>query len=70
MNEERSGPGDIPTSERIRDIGSAMLSSGAQKASGDEARDQSGAAYRLSEAEVAALTAEWPKTPKHAVEQM
>lgn len=70
MDERRSGPGDIPTSERIRDIGSAMVSSMAQKASGDEERDQSGAEGRLTEADVEALTSDWPKSPLHAVEQM
>lgn len=70
MGERRSGPGDIPTGERLRDIGSAMASSMAQKASGNEERDQSGAAGLLTEAEVEALTSDWPKSPRHAVEQM
>lgn len=70
MDERRSGPGDIPTGERVRDIGSAMFSSMSQKASGNEERDQSGAAYRLTEADVRELTRDWPKSPGHAVEQM
>lgn len=70
MDERRTGPGDIPTGERIRDIGSAMVSSMSQKASGDEERDQSGAQGRLTEADVEALTSDWPKSPLHAVEQM
>lgn len=70
MDERRSDPGDVPTGERLRDIGSAMFSSMSQKASGNEDRDQSGAAYRLTEAQVAELTRDWPKAPSHAVEQM
>lgn len=70
MDERRSGPGDISTGERMRDIGSAMASSMSQKASGQEGRDQSGAQGRLTEADVEALTGDWPKSPRHAVEQM
>jgi hypothetical protein len=33
MEERRQGPGDIPTHERMRDIGSAMVSSMGKKMS-------------------------------------
>ena len=70
MNEERKGPGDIPTSERMRDIGSAMLSSMGRKMSGQQDREQTGAAYRLTEADVAQVTEDWPTPPRLAVEQL
>lgn len=70
MDEERSDPGDIPTSERVRDVGTAMMSRVGQKITGNEGRDQSGAAYRLSEEEVAELTRDWPRAPSNLVEQM
>lgn len=70
MDERRQGPGDIPTSERMRDIGSAMASSMVQKVTGDQERDQSGAEDRLTKADVEALTSDWPKAPRLAVEQM
>ena len=70
MEERRDGPGDIPTGERIRDIGSAMMSSAGQKPTGNEGRDQSGASGQLSEAEVGELTRDWPAAPRNAVSQM
>ena len=70
MDETRNGPGDIPTSERMRDIGAAMASRALQGATGDEGRDQSGAEARLSEADVEAFTRDWPKAPSNIVEQM
>ena len=70
MDERRSGPGDIPTGERMRDIGSAMVSSAAQTVTGKQGRNQSGAEDQLSEADVKALTSDWPTAPKHAVDQM
>ncbi len=48
MDDRRNGPGDIPTSERMRDIGTAMASRGLQAVTGDQAREQSGAEGRLS----------------------
>jgi hypothetical protein len=70
MDEQRDGPADIPTKERIRDIGSAMVSRMGQQVTGSGERDQSGAAYRLSEDDVAELTRDWPKAPLNALEQM
>lgn len=70
MDETRGGPGDIPTSERIRDIGSAMISSAGQKLTGKEGADQSGASWLLTEAEVEELTRDWPIAPRNAVSQM
>lgn len=70
MNETRKDPGDIPTSERMRDIGSAMVSSMGKKMGGQHQAEQTGAARRLDESEVDALTAEWPTPPKLAVQQL
>jgi hypothetical protein len=70
MDERRNGPGDIPTGERMRDVGTAMASRALQGATGDRGRDQSGAEGRLSEADVEALTEGWPKAPRNIVEQM
>lgn len=70
MDEKRSDPGEIPTSERVRDVGTAMMSRVGQKITGNEDREQSGAAYRLSEEEVAELTRDWPEAPSNLVEQM
>lgn len=70
MNDRRDGPGDIPTGERMRDIGSAMASSMAQKVTGRQERDQSGSEDRLTEGDVEALTSDWPKAPRFAVQQL
>jgi hypothetical protein len=70
MDDKRNDPGDIPTSERMRDVGTAMMSRFGQRVTGDEGRDQSGAAYRLSEDEVLELTRDWPKAPSNLIEQM
>jgi hypothetical protein len=70
MNEKREGPGDIPVGERIRDVGTAMASRMVEAVTGDEERDQSGARDGLGEAEVEALTEDWPKAPRNIVQQM
>jgi hypothetical protein len=70
MDDRRDGPGDIPTSERVRDIGTAVASRMVQAVTGDTGRDQSGAGGRLSQADVEALTSDWPKAPRNIVEQM
>jgi hypothetical protein len=70
MEDRRDGPADVPTSERLRDVGTAMASRMVQGVTGDGERDQSGAEGRLTEAEVAALTSDWPKAPRNIVEQM
>lgn len=70
MNEKQEGPGDIPTTERMRDIGSAMAKSMVQKVTGTEHREQSGAGWQLTEAEVEELTQDWPAPPRNAVAQM
>lgn len=70
MDERRNGPGDIPTSERIRDIGSAVASSMGQKVSGTQDHREPGAEGRLSQSDVEALTRGWPKAPLNALEQM
>ncbi len=54
----------------MRDVGSAVVSSVAQKLTGDRGRDQSGAEDRLSEADVEALTSDWPTPNSNAVQQM
>jgi hypothetical protein len=70
MDDRRGGPGDIPTAERMRDVGTAMASRMGQAVTGDRGRDQSGAEARLTEADVEALTSDWPKAPRNIVEQM
>lgn len=70
MDDRQRGPGDIPTAERMRDIGSAMASSMASKVSGEQEREQTGAAYRLTEADVREIAGEWPAPPRLAVEQL
>ncbi len=70
MTEKQEGPGDIPTTERMRDIGSAMAKSMVQKVTGTEHREQSGAGWQLTEAEVQELTQDWPAPPRNAVAQM
>lgn len=69
MDEKQQGPGDIPTSTRVRHIGSAMVSSVAHKMAGTEGRDQKGARFMLDQAEVEALIKEWPDAPRKAAEQ-
>jgi hypothetical protein len=70
MDEPRDGPADVPTSERMRDVGTAMASRMVQGVTGDQGRDQSGAEGRLSEPDVEALTSGWPKAPLNIVQQM
>ncbi|NUQ17187.1 MAG: hypothetical protein HOP95_01835 [Sphingomonas sp.] len=69
MDEKRKGPADIPTSERMRDVGAAMFSAMGKKSSGELEAEQSGARLRLTESDVQGLTADWPKAPKLSVEQ-
>lgn len=70
MAERRDGPGDVPTSERIRDIGTAMATRMVQAVTGNQGRDQAGAEDRLTESEVEALTSDWPKAPRNIIQQM
>jgi hypothetical protein len=70
MDQTRKDPGDIPTSERMRDIGSAMVSSMGKKMSGQHQAEQTGAARRLGAREVDALIADWPTPPKLAIQQL
>lgn len=70
MDDKRQDPGDIPTSERLRDIGSAMASSMSKKMTGNPGAEQHGAEYRLSEDQVHELTKEWPQAPGFAIKQM
>lgn len=55
MDEEQTGPGDIPTGKRMKHVGTAMASSIAHKLSGNKELDQKGGTYVLDEAEVEAL---------------
>lgn len=70
MSDDRTGPGDIPTHERVRDIGAAMATSMGRKVSGQQEREQSGAALRLMEGDAEALTADWPQAPRLALKQL
>lgn len=70
MDEKRSGPGDIPTTERMRDIGAAMASSAGKKVTGDGDREQVGARLSLNEDQIHELIGDWPTPPKLAAEQL
>ena len=70
MDERQKGPGDIPTGERMKHIGTEMVSSIAHKLTGKEERDQKGAVYTLDQAEVEALIEDWPAGPKKTAQQM
>ncbi len=68
--DQRRDPGDIPTSERMRDVGTAMASKMVNTIMGKDGREQSGAEERLTEADVDALTCDWPKAPRNIIQQM
>ncbi len=70
MEDRRDGPGDIPTSERIRDVGTAMASRAVEAVTGNRGREQSGAEDRLTEGDVEAFTSDWPRAPRNIVQQM
>ena len=70
MTERQRGPGDIPTRERAKDIGTAMASSVVQKLAGKQAGEQKGARYSVGPAEVEALINDWPAGPTNAARQM
>jgi hypothetical protein len=70
MDERQRGPGDIPTAERIKDIGTAMASSLGSKLTGDTEPDQKGARFFVSQAEAEAMLADWPAGPTGMARQM
>lgn len=70
MDDRQRGPGDIPTAERMKDIGTAMASSIVSKLAGTAERDQKGAAYSLSEAAAEAIIADWPAGPSGMARHM
>lgn len=70
MEQKHTGPGDLPTGERLKHLGSAMMTSIGQKLSGKEERDQAGAAFRLSQEAVEQLIDDWPVAPRKTVQHM
>lgn len=70
MDEARNDPGDIPTTQRMRDIGTSMMTNVGQTLGGQPEGDQSGADYLLDEAQVAEHTRDWPKAPLNVLEEM
>ncbi len=70
MDERQEGPRDIPTAQRMKDIGTAMASSIGSKLTGDTERDQKGERYSLTKAEAEALLADWPAGPSGMARQM
>jgi hypothetical protein len=69
-DEKQSGPGDIPTGQRMKHVGAAMVSSMTHELSGNTQPDQKGAAYTLEQSEVEALIEEWPTGPRESARQM
>jgi hypothetical protein len=70
MENRPKGPRDIPTGERMKHVGTAMVSNFAHKLSGNEEPDQKGAEYILDQADVEALLEEWPSGPAKTARQM
>lgn len=70
MVETQKGPGDIPTGQRMKHVGTEMVRSLAHQLSGKEGRDQKGAAYVLNQEEVEALVEEWPAGPRTTAREM
>ena len=69
MDEQRRGPGDVPTSERVATIGTAAADAMAHKARGEhETNHGAQLAVPLKQAE--AIIASWPEAPQKGARQM
>jgi hypothetical protein len=67
-NQRQKGPGDVPTGERMKHIGTAMMSGIVHQMSGQQR--EKGAAYVLDQATVEGLIERWPSGPKMAARNM
>lgn len=68
MDEREQGPNDIPTSQRMADIGSAMGNAMQHKLRGEHETDE-GNRHQVSMAELERLIQDWPQAPRRAAEQ-
>jgi hypothetical protein len=69
MDTPRRGPGDLPTSERIATIGTAMGDAMEHKAKGEH-ETQHGARQMVPLAEAERIVAGWPAAPQKGARQM
>jgi hypothetical protein len=70
MDQQPSGPGSVPTGERMKELATAIGSSIVHKIKGDPERDQKGAAYRVERSVAEAILEDWPPAPKRVGRQM
>lgn len=70
MSERQQGPADIPTGQRMKDIGTAMASGMGKIATGQAGRPQAGEAYIADPAHVEDFIRDWPAGPAQAARQM
>lgn len=67
MNHAEQRLGDIPTSDRMKTLGTAMASNLGQQASGEGERDQqSGCRLLAGVGQVEAFISDWPAGPVQA----
>ena len=69
MDEQRRGPGDLPTSERVATLAGAVASAIGHKAQGEH-ETQHGAALSVPLAEAERIIAGWPDAPQKGARQM
>lgn len=69
MGERQQEPADIPTGQRMADLGTAKASAIMHKLAGEN-RDQQGPAYSVDLTEVEAVIGGWPTAPQRAARQM
>lgn len=69
MDEQRGGPKDLPTSERMATLGKAAGNATWQKATGKHETEY-GARYIVSLSEAEAIVADWPEAPQNGARQM
>ncbi|MBW3571283.1 MAG: hypothetical protein KY467_09265 [Gemmatimonadetes bacterium] len=69
MSEQTSGPGDIPTSERMATIAAAAADAMGHKAKGEH-ETQHGAMLAVPLAEAERIIAGWPEAPQKGARQM
>ena len=69
MDEQRRGPGDLPTGERMATLAGAVTNAMGHKASGEH-ETQHGAALSVPLAEAERIIATWPAAPQKGARQM
>ncbi|MBW3656270.1 MAG: hypothetical protein KY444_09185 [Gemmatimonadetes bacterium] len=69
MDEQKRGPGDLPTSERMATLAGAMTNAMGHKAHGEH-ETQHGAALSVPLAEAERIIASWPAAPQKGARQM